>query len=356
MAAKESKSEKPTSKRLSDARKKGDVPRSTELNNSLVLFVALMFFALFFPYMGGSILDSMKQYLNNAAEFDVNFPVVSSIYTNSLNLYIKLLVPIFVLIISVIVIISIAQAGGFMIISENLKVRFDKFNIIKGLKKVMFSVNALFELLKSIVKIIVIGTIAYFAVRSDLDTIVDLPRFSVAEIVEKMGMIFFKLTFSIIIFLLILSVIDYIWQRYQYMKKLKMTKDEVKDEFKQMEGDPKIKGKRKQKQFDMAMSRMMAEVPKADVIITNPTHYAVALVYKFKQMESPKLVAKGKNLVAQRIREIAKEHDIPIVENPPVARNIYSTVEVNTFIPSELFKPVAEILAYIYKLKGKKVG
>jgi flagellar biosynthetic protein FlhB len=261
-----------------------------------------------------------------------------------------------VVLISVIVLLSILQAGGFKIISENLKIKFDKFNIIKGLKKLMFSINAIFELIKSIVKVIIIGFIAYYTIKDELFNIVELPNFELSVILSFMGKVFFKLAFNIIIFLLVLSVLDYIWQRYQYMKKLKMSKDEIKDEYKQVEGDPKIKGKRKQKQFEMAMSRMMSDVPKADVIITNPTHYAVALEYKYKKMASPKLIAKGKNLIAEKIKEIGKVNRIPIIENPPIARSIYSAVDINTFIPSELFKPVAEILAYIYKLKGKKVG
>jgi len=358
MASKESqgKTEQPTGKRLADAKKKGDVPRSTELNNSMLLFFALMFFALFFPFLGKSITGVMREYIGTSAQISINLPVVKGIFDRSLFLYVKLLVPLFIVLISIIVLLNIIQAGGFKIIGENLKIKFDKFNVIKGLKKLVFSMNALFELIKSVIKVIIIGTIAYYTIKGELVDIMALPSYKFLKILSFMGGVFFKLAFNIIIFLLALSILDYIWQKYQYMKKLKMSKDDIKDEYKQMEGDPKIKGKRKQKQFEMAMSRMMAEVPKADVIITNPTHYAVALEYKYKKMTSPKLVAKGKNLIAEKIKKVGRENNIPIVENPPVARGIYASVEVNAFIPSELFKPVAEILAYIYKLKGKKVG
>ncbi len=353
---KQGKTEKPTGKKLQDAKKKGDVPRSVELLNSMVLFMALMFFALFFPYMGDNISGAMRKYFSVAAETEITFPLVRTIFNDSFWLYIRTLIPLFIVLTSVIVLISILQAGGFMIISENLRIKFDKFNVIKGLKKLIFSVNSLFELLKSIVKVIIIGIIAFFTIKGKMIGITELPNSSLQDIVAFMGSVFFKLAFNIIIFLMILSVLDYIWQRYQYMKKLKMSTQDIKDEYKQMEGDPKIKGKRKQKQFEMAMSRMMAGVPKADVIITNPTHYAVALEYKYKKMVSPKLIAKGKDLVAERIKKIGRENNIPIIENPPVARGIYAVVELNTYIPSDLFKPVAEILAHIYKLKGKKVG
>lgn len=353
---KQGKTEKPTGKKLEDAKKKGDVPRSQELNNSISLFMALMFFALFFPYLGNNISGAMKKYFSVAAETEITLPLVRTIFNDSFWLYVRTLIPLFIVLTSVIILLSILQAGGFIIIGENLRIKFDKFNVIKGLKKMIFSVNALFELLKSIVKVIIIGIIAFFTVKGKLSVIIMLPNSSLQDIVASMGAVFFKLAFNIIIFLLILSVLDYIWQRYQYMKKLKMSKDDIKDEYKQTEGDPKIKGKRKQKQFEMAMSRMMGEVPKADVIITNPTHYAVALEYKYKKMDSPKLLAKGKDLVAERIKKIGRENNIPIIENPPVARGIFAVVELNTYIPSDLFKPVAEILAHIYKLKGKKVG
>ncbi len=353
---KQGKTEKPTSKKLEDAKKKGDVPRSMELTNAMVLFMALMFFALFFPFLGKNIMGAMKKYFSIVAELEINMPVFEQICTDSFWLYIRSLMPLFIVLMSVIVLLSILQAGGFMIISENLKIKFDKFNVIKGLKKLIFSINSLFELFKSIVKVIIIGLIGFYTIKGELQGIINLPHSSLTDILTFMGSVFFKLAFNIIIFLMILSVLDYIWQRYQYMKKLKMSRDDIKDEYKQMEGDPKIKGKRKQKQFEMAMSRMMADVPKADVIITNPTHYAVALEYKYKKMASPKLLAKGKDLIAEKIKKVAKENNIPIIENPPVARGIYAVVEINSFIPNELFKPVAEILAYIYKLKGKKVG
>lgn len=353
---KQGKTEKPTGKKLADAKKKGDVPRSQELTNAMLLFIALMFFSLFFPYLGRNISGAMRKYFGIAAEMEISIPVVHNIFKDSFWLYIRSLIPLFIVLMSVIILISILQAGGFMIIGENLRIKFDKFNVIKGLKKLIFSINALFELMKSIVKVIIIGAIAYFTIKGEMNGIINLPSSQLTDIVSFMGSVFFRLAFNIIIFLMILSVLDYLWQRYQYMKKLKMSKDDIKDEYKQMEGDPKIKGKRKQKQFEMAMSRMMSDVPKADVIITNPTHYAVALEYKYKKMVSPKLIAKGKDLIAEKIKKIAKEHNIPIIENPPVARGIYAVVEINESIPSDLFKPVAEILAYIYKLKGRKVG
>jgi flagellar biosynthetic protein FlhB len=256
--------------------------------------------------------------------------------------------------------VEVVQNGGIKIISENLRVKWEKFfvfaEIPRGLKKILGSAEALFELFKSLVKVVAIGFIAYISIAGDIPALLQLPGMPVGDILNKMGLVLLKLTFAVTLFLLVLAVLDYLWQRFRYKKKLKMSKQDIKDEFKQTEGDPQIKSRQRQIQFRWALRRMMAEVPEADVVITNPTHYAAALKYEYKKMQSPKLVAKGKDLIAERIKQVAREHDVPIVENPPVARAVYASVDIGEFIPRELFKPIAEILAYIYKLKGKKVS
>lgn len=357
---KDEKTEQPTSRRKHDAEKKGDFPRSKDLSASAGLFLTLLFFAVFMPYFGTVALDFWRKYFSRMGEIQVTSVSVFWVGKDFFYTFLVLVVPLFLLLIVSALMMEVLQTGGLKIVSENLKIKWEKVfflaEIPKGLKKIMVSLEALFELFKSVVKVIIIFFIAYITLRAEIPDLLGLPKTSVLNIMETMGKIFLKLALYIVIFLLSLSVVDYLWQRFQYIKKLKMSKQDVKDEHKQAEGDPQIKAQQRKIQFQWAMRRMMAEVPEADVVITNPTHYAVALKYEYEKMKSPRLTAKGKDLIAQRIKEVAREHNVPVVENPPVARAVYAAVELNAFIPGELFKPVAEILAYIYKLKGKKVG
>jgi flagellar biosynthetic protein FlhB len=357
---KESKTEEPTSRRLSEAEKEGDIPRSKELTASIGLFFTLIFFALFMPFFSRTTITFWKKYFGMAGDYNLSANFAQEVGKDFFSVYLLLVVPLFLLLVIVAVMIEVVQGGGIKIVTSRMKIKWDKVfflaNLHKGLKKILVSVEALSELFKSIVKVIVIGAIAYFSLHGEIPGLLSLPSKSLGDILDVMGKVFLKLTFNIIIFLLVLSILDYIWQKHQYIKKLKMSKQDIKDEYKNVEGDPKIKGKQRQIQFQQAMRRMMAEVPEADVVITNPTHFAVALKYELKKMHSPKLIAKGKNLVAEKIKEVAKQNDVPVVENPPVARAVFAAVDIGEFIPEELFKPVAEILAYIYKLKGRKVS
>lgn len=357
---KESKTEDPTQRRLTDAEKKGDVPRSKDLTATATLFFSLLLFALFMPYFGKTTVLFWRKYFSQAGEAAITPLTIQKYGKDFFGIYLELMIPVFLTLIVVAVMMELLQSGTFRIVTENLRIKWEKVWIFpelpKGLKKILVSAEALFELAKSLVKVSIIGFIAFFTIRAEIPAILQLPATSLENILHVMGLVFLKLTFYIVLFLLAVSLLDYLWQRYRYKEKLKMSKQDVKDEFKQAEGDPKVKSKQRQIQFQWAMRRMMAEVPEADVVITNPTHFAVALKYELKKMHSPQLVAKGKDLVAERMKEVAKENDVPIVENPPVARAVFASVEIGEFIPEKLFKPVAEILAYIYKLKGRKVS
>lgn len=286
MADKDEKTEQPTGRRKEDARKKGDIARSKDMTASMGLFLTIIFFALYTPHMGNVFLTAYKKYFSRAAEIVVTQSSFDYVLKDVFWIYLKLMLPLFVLLIAVAVLVELVQAGGFRIVTENLKIKWEKVFIfgefMKGLKKVLGSLEALFDLFKSIVKVIAIGLIAYYTLRSDVPDILGLPMTSLGNIMSYMGKIFLKLSFNIVLFLLIISVLDIVWQKYRYNEKLKMSKQEVKDEYKQLEGDPEIKGKQKQIQYQRAMQRMMAEVPQADVVITNPTHYAVALKYEYK--------------------------------------------------------------------------
>ena len=236
--------------------------------------------------------------------------------------------------------------------TESIGFKPDKLNPINGFGRI-FSKRSLVELLKSLLKIAIIG---YFLYRFLSEQLLAMPQFIYFDLATSLGQvanIVFKMAFQVIGVIIVLGILDFGYQKWQTTQDLKMTKQEVKDEMKQTEGDPQIKGKIKQKQRQMAMSRMMQEVPKADVIVTNPTHFAVALQYK-KGMIAPVIVAKGQDLVAKRIKEIARDASVPIVENRPLARALYAGAEVGDMVPSELYQAVAEVLAYVYRLKHRR--
>ena len=240
---------------------------------------------------------------------------------------------------------------GLNLNTEAIGFKLDKLNPINGFGRI-FSKRSLVELVKSLFKIAIIGFFLYRSLKEELPYMPQFIYYDLGTSLEELSKILFAMVFQVIAVILILAVLDYAYQKWQTTQDLKMTKQEVKDEMKQSEGDPQIKGKIRQKQRQMAMARMMQEVPKADVIITNPTHYAVALSYE-QGMTAPLVVAKGQDLVAQKIKRIAKEHDVPIVENKPLARALYASVEVGDAVPENLYQAVAEVLAYVYRLKKK---
>ena len=236
--------------------------------------------------------------------------------------------------------------------TEAISFKPDKLNPINGFGR-MFSKRSLVELIKSLLKILIIGYFLYRFLSRQLLAMPQFIYFDLATSLGQMSKIVFNMAFQVIGVIFLLGLMDYGYQKWQTTQDLKMTKQEVKDEMKQTEGDPQIKGKIRQKQRQMAMSRMMQEVPKADVIVTNPTHFAVALQYS-KGMPAPRVAAKGQDLVARRIKDIAREAHVPIVENRPLARALYASTEVGDLVPAELYQAVAEVLAYVYRLKHRR--
>ncbi|MBR3456984.1 MAG: flagellar biosynthesis protein FlhB, partial [Selenomonadaceae bacterium] len=241
---------------------------------------------------------------------------------------------------------------GLKFSTEAIEIKLDKLNPINGFGR-MFSKRTLVELVKSILKIVIIGFFLYNYLKDEIFVMPQFIYYDLGTSLEEIARIIFAMIFQVLAVIIILAILDFTYQKWQTTQDLKMTKQEVKDEMKQSEGDPQIKGKIRQKQRQMAMARMMQEVPKADVIITNPTHYAVALQYS-QGMTAPAVLAKGQDFVAQKIKEIAKEHKVPIVENKPLARALFAAVEVGDMVPPELYQAVAEVLAYVYRLKHKR--
>ncbi len=353
--AKQNKTEQPTQWRLQKAKEKGDVPRSRELITSVTIFSTIVFFLFYLPYASRELLNFARNYFNFSRPEDFSAALAYNQYQSAFYFYLKLLMPFFFLLIMVAFITTVVQ-GGFRVVPDNLKLKFDKLNFIKGLKKIVFSVESFYELLKTLLKTVVILFIAYLAIRNELAELPQIAHKPLPELLSYMGMIFFRVSLAVTIFLFVLATADYLWVRWRYKQRLKMTKEEVKDEYKEKEGDPQIKSKQRSIQYQKAIQRMMAQVPKADVVITNPTHFALALQYEYKKMVAPKVIAKGQDLLAEKIKTIARENGVPVVENPPLVRALYKVVEVGDFIPVEFFKPVAEILAYIYKLRGRRIG
>ncbi|MBQ9486374.1 MAG: flagellar biosynthesis protein FlhB [Selenomonadaceae bacterium] len=346
------KTEEPTSKRREDARKKGQIAKSQELNTAFVLLAGFLVIKLLWEYMYFNVADYSAYVFSHLHENGTTIEDVMKIFLDVVQVMVTTAFPVMIGVLIFALGINLYQVG-FMVSMEKLEPKLSNLNPINGFGR-LFSKRALVELIKSLFKIIVIGFFLYLYLKDEIPFMpyfiyYDL-EYSLAEIADKI----FVMSFQVITVIIVLAAADYAYQRWQTTQDLMMTKQEVKDEYKQMEGDPQIKGKIKQKQRQMAMARMMLEVPKADVIVTNPTHLAVALMYK-KGMVAPKILAKGQDLVAEKIKAAAREHRIPIVENKPLARALYETVEIGDIVPQDLYQAVAEVLAYVYRLKNKKV-
>ncbi len=343
------KTEEPTAKRKADARKKGQVGRSQEVNAAFVLLVGFLILRL----LGGNAVAEIinySTYIFGNLNADINEETIMQMFIGMIILLAKTSIPLMVFIMIIGLAMNIAQVG-FMFTTEQLQFNPGKLSPISGFKR-MFSKRSLVELVKSLVKIIIIGYFVFSYLSEEIFQIPKLIYMDLMAGLNRMSDSIFTLAFKIIGVFMIMAALDYAYQKWQNNQDLKMSKQEVKEEFKQQEGDPKIKGKIRQKQRQMAMARMMQEVPKADVIVTNPTHFAVALKYD-SGMSAPVVVAKGQDLVAQKIKELARESRIPIVENKPLARALYATVEIGGAIPHEMYKAVAEVLAYVYRLKHR---
>jgi len=350
MADDAEKTEEPTPKKIEDARKEGNVPKSQDTSGVITLFVAILALLMLFPYMQEHVILLFKYYFSlQGSTIDKPFLIDVAIIT--IREFLLIIMPIAVSVAVAGVVAAIAQFG-FLFTTKAVMPDFKKINPIKGIKN-LFSMKKLIEGVKITFKSHItlgVGFIFFFFFIQELPTVAlfTLPD-QLEWLQEKMIIIAFVILFVIFVF----AIIDIIIVRKQYFDGLKMSKQEIKDEMKNMEGDPLIKSKIRQKQMEMASKRMMSEVPDADVVITNPTHYAVAIKYDEQKSSAPIVVAKGVDTVAQQIKKIARESEVHIVQNPPLARSLYAEVELEKPIPHELFEAVAEVLAYIYKMNKK---
>lgn len=341
------KTEEPTRKKIEDARKKGDVPKSQDVSGVITLFVAILAFLLLFKFMAEHVFELMRYYFSlfgtrlSRGEL-VNIAVVTA------KEFVIILLPL-ALTIMIAGIASYFAQFGFLFNADAVAPKFNKLNPISGFKN-LFSLQKLLDGIKTTLKSLVTLGVGFVFF---ISYIKQLPSVEIYTLQSQLGWIVDKaiaIAFIILLVLALFAVADLIIVRKQYFKKLKMTKQEVKDEMKNSEGDPHIKAKIRQIQMAASRQRMMSAVETADVVITNPTHYAVAIKYDEAKYEAPLVVAKGMDLVAENIKKVAREHHVHIVQNPPLARSLYAQVDIDEAIPEALFGAVAEVLAYVYKM------
>lgn len=346
------KTEKATPKKRQEARQKGQVAKSMELPSSFILFGIVLLLFGYGTLMKSKIETMFVSTFYDYMQLEMTMNNVSTIFARLIYEGLLLLAPIFGLAMVMAILASYSQVG-FLLTMEPLKMSFSKLDPIKGVAN-LFKLRSLIELLKSVLKMTIIGLVVFFTIWNAKDQFIQMGRWPLVHTFSYTAHLILILGVQIAAILLVLALFDYMYQRFEYEKNLKMSKDEIKQEYKNTEGDPLIKGKIREKQRRMALQRMMQDVPKADVVITNPTHFAVAIRYDPKNAEAPVVLAKGMDYIALKIREIADQHGIVKMENKPLARALYEQVEVGQTIPADLFQAVAEVLAYVYKLKGKK--
>lgn len=353
MEDKASKTEEATPKRLSDARKKGRVAKSPDLNSAASFF----FFVMLMGLLGQYIYLNGRRYMENYFTMDMrNLDLtgggLGSLFTNTIIQYGLMVLPFFAIGVVTALAVNLIQTG-FLFSVEPLKPDLKKLNPIQGFKNLV-SPKVGFNLVKNILKLILVSYITYKNLLKSSVQILNSGNIGTEKLFFFLLDFVKDLGFDIAIIMLALGVLDYVIQRWEYRKNLRMSIQDIKDEHKEMEGDPQIKSHRMQKQRQIAMSRMMQDIPGSTVVVTNPTHLAVVLRYDTEVDEVPVVTAKGADYVAERIKEVAREHDIPIIENKPLARTIYQEVEIGDNIPIDLYQAVAEILALVYEINEKK--
>jgi flagellar biosynthetic protein FlhB len=348
----EERTEQATGRRRQKAREQGNVPRSRELTALMPLWVIFIYLS-FGGYIFATMLSYMRSALKRGFEFHITDGSVVELFKNDIAQIGFILGPILGMILLAVAAVHFVQTG-FLFTAAPLSPDLKKLNPIEGIKK-YFTLNTLFETLKGLFKVIVLGVILYQLIKKQ---IINLPLLVDMDVRAIMGFSFDQVKTLLLISAVVLTVFavaDFAYQRWQYERNLRMTKQEIKEEHKEMEGDPRVKARIRSLQREMARKRMMQEVPKADVVITNPTHFAVALKYDSAKMGAPRVIAKGANLVAEKIKDIAGQSGVPVFEDKPLARALFK-IDIGMEIPEAMYKAVATILANVYKLKNKKAA
>ncbi|MBN2233017.1 MAG: flagellar biosynthesis protein FlhB [Deltaproteobacteria bacterium] len=352
MARDPSKTEKPTPKKLREARREGRVPRSVEVSSAAILLTGLLFFYFAGQWFLGRCRWLFQEVFHHHMLLVVDQDSFFTLALFAMKQFILILGPLLALLVVVAVAANLMQVG-FLFTFKPIAPKFDKVNPVSGFGRI-FSLRSLVDLAKSLFKIIVLAWVAFGVYRQHFVEFFGLLNQPIHDILGFLALIAFKIIWRCAVVLAVLAVLDYLFQRWDWMQNLKMTKDEVKDEFKQMEGDPQLRARIRSLQMAAARQRMMQEVPRADVVITNPVHLAVALRYDQERQSAPMVIAKGAGVVAENIKKTARQHGVPVVENKPLARLLFRTVKLNEPIPTDLYQAVAEVLAYVYRLKHRQ--
>ena len=348
---KDQKTEEPSPKRITDTEEKGNFAHSREINSSFVLLAALLGFLITGEQSTRNLMGSWHMLIAEAGTLQLTFEELYKVVADAMTGFIKVIGPFLVLIMVGGVTSNLIQIGGLRFSTHPLIPKFSKLSPMKGFGRI-FSKNTVMELFKSLFKVGIISILSYFIIKSHWNEIPPLMGLGVGEILSFMGFVALEIIFQVLLVMIFLSLIDFAFQRFTYRENLRMTKQEVKEERKETDGNPQIKQRIRTVQMEMARKRMMSAVPDADVVVTNPTHISIAIKYDPEKTSAPAVIAKGVGHIAMRIREIARENGIPLVEDKPLARTLNKTVEVGQLIPASLYKAVAEILAYVYKLKN----
>lgn len=347
------KTEEATSKRREESREKGQVAKSRDLASVSVLGACLIYLYFDGSALATRFMDLMRLYFRKAGQFSITMDNVQTLLLDFGFQIFLLLIP-FLLVALIAGFVANVLQVGMLFSTESITPQYSKIDPIKGFTR-LFSVRSLVELFKNILKLLIVGTVAYLTIRGEAALIPPLMDLTVSEIFVYIGQVSFKILTTTCWVLIVLAILDYGYQRWEFERSIKMSKQEIKEESRQSDGDPLVKGRIKRLQREIARKRMMAAVPKADVVITNPTHLAIAIRYEPGTMSAPVVVAKGADFLAERIKKIARKNGVPLVENKPVAQVLYKMVDVEQSVPENLYKAIAEILASVYSLKQKRV-
>lgn len=345
------KTEEPTQRKIDEARKKGQVATSRELNNGLMISAAAAFVALISPNLANDLSRALIPFIASPHSFAISISDLRWIVFDLLgNVGLALVLP--ALLFSAAALASSLLQNGLVVSTEPLKPKMEKLSPISGAKRI-FSLKSFVEFVKGLFKISLIAAAAIVLLWPDAATVIKSSEIEIIGVMVILQSMTLKLLVGVAALVLVIALLDFLYQRFEHQKQLRMSRKDLQDEYKQTEGDPHIKARLKAMRAEKARQRMMADVPKATVIVTNPTHFAVALLYESENMTAPRAVAKGTDLVALKIRDVAETHHVPIVENPPLARALYAAVELGDEVPPEHYHAVAEVIGYVMRLKRR---